>query len=213
MTTEPAVAGDQERSARDRVLLVVVVGLGLGVVTQLAQGLLPSGWSQAANSIAPWLLVAFLVGAFQPSWRSAAVAGSATLLLALVGYYAMTVLRFSIGAGSVLLLWTIGAVVGGPLFGAAGWAWKAGRRPALALGLLAAAFIAEAGYRSVILAEPAVAAAFVLGGLLIPLVLGRSRPERVNAYLWAIPMTLLGGLGFAATIVLYAVITGVGVQV
>jgi uncharacterized protein DUF6518 len=213
VTDQRAVAGNAERNAINTVLTIVVVGIGLGVVTQLAQGLLPTGWSQAANSIAPWLLVAFLVGAAQPGWRSAAVAGGATLLLALAGYYAMTLLRFAIGAGPVLLFWIIGAVVGGPVFGAAGWSWKHGRRPALALGLLAAAFIAEAGFHLVVLAEPPVAAGFALAGLLVPLTLGRSRAERIDAYLWAIPMTLLGGLGFGAFIVLYGIITGVGVGV
>jgi hypothetical protein len=213
VTDQPAAAGAAERSTITTVLTVVMAGIGLGVVTQLAQGLLPTGWSQAANSIAPWLLVAFLVGAAQPGWRPAAVAGGATLLLALVGYYAMTLLQFAIGAGPVPLFWIIGAVVGGPVFGAAGWAWRHGRRPALALGLLTAAFIAEAGFHLVVHAEPPVAAGFVLAGLLVPLVLGRSRSERIDAYLWAIPMTLLGGLGFGAFIVLYGIITGVGVGV
>jgi uncharacterized protein DUF6518 len=213
VTDQRAVAGNAERKAINTVLTIVVVGIGLGVVTQLAQGLLPTGWSQAANSIAPWLLVAFLVGAAHSRWRSAAVAGGATLLLALVGYYAMTLLRFAIGAGPVLVFWIIGAVVGGPVFGTAGWAWRRDRRPALALGLLTAAFIAEAGFHLVVLAEPPVAAGFALAGLLVPLVLGRSRAERIDAYLWAIPMTVLGGLGFGAFLVLYGIITGIGVGV
>ena len=66
----------------------MVVGLGLGVVTQVLQSVLPTGWSQAANAISPWLLVAFFIGAAMPDQGSAVVAGLATLVLALVGYYA-----------------------------------------------------------------------------------------------------------------------------
>jgi hypothetical protein len=107
------------------VVLVLVVGLATGRVTQFGQSVLPDGWSQAANAISPWLLVAFLVGSAMPGWRAAAIAGSGTLVLALVGYYAATTLRFGIGGGTPsLVFWGLGAVVGGPVFGGAGWWWR-----------------------------------------------------------------------------------------
>ena len=142
------------------------------------QGVLPTGWSQAANAISPWLLVAFLVGAAMPDRASAVVAGSATLVLALIGYYAMTQLRFGNGGGTgSLIFWGLGAAVGGPVFGLAGNVWRTGehRNRALALGLLAAVFIAEGGYHLVVLSEPGVAVGLAIGGLLVPLVLGRAR--------------------------------------
>jgi uncharacterized protein DUF6518 len=197
-----------------RALVVVVVGLGLGVVTQVLQSVLPTGWSQAANAISPWLLVAFLVGSTMPDRRSAILAGVATLVLALVGYYATTQLRYGIGGGtSSLIFWGLGAVVGGPVFGLAGHEWRNGehRARAIALGLLAAAFLAEAGYHLVVLSEPPVAAGFAIAGLLVPLVLGRSRQDRIGAYVAAVPALALGTLGFVVFIALYDFITRSGV--
>jgi hypothetical protein len=186
--------------------LVLVGGLATGVVTQLGQSILPTGWSQAANAISPWLLVAFLVGSTMPGWRAAALAGAATLVLALIGYYAMTTLRFGIGgSGSSLVFWGLGAVLGGPVFGGAGWWWRRGshRARAGALGLLTAAFIAEAGYHAIVLGEPPVAFGFLIAGLLVPLILGRSRDDRLGAYVAAVPATLLGAIGFAGAIWIY----------
>ena len=165
-------------------LLVLLAGLGTGFVTQALQSVLPTGWSQAANAISPWLLVAFLVGAVMPDRTSAVVAGAGTLILALVGYYATTQVRYGIGGGtSSLIFWGLGAVVGGPVFGLAGYTWRTGEHldRAIAIGLLAAAFLAEAGYHLIVLQEPPVAAGFVIAGLLVPLVLGRSRRDRVVA--------------------------------
>ena len=192
--------------------LVVGAGLATGVVTQLAQSVLPTGWSQAANAISPWLLVAFLVGSAMPGWRTAALAGAATLVLALLGYYAMTTLRFGIGGSTAsLVFWGLAAVVGGPVFGGAGWCWRRGshRARASALGLLTAAFIAEAGFHAIVLADALVASGFVIAGVVVPLILGRSRDDRLRAYVAAVPATLLGALGFAGAIWLYDVIASV----
>ena len=194
------------------VALILVAGIATGVLTQLGQSVLPAGWSQAANAISPWGLVGFLVGSAMPGWRTAALAGAATLVLALVGYYAMTTLRFGIGGSTAsLVFWGLGAVVGGPVFGAAGWWWRHGshRSRASAIGLLTAAFIAEAGYHAIVLAEPPVALGFVIAGLLVPLILGRSRDDRLGAYVAAVPATLLGALGFAGAIWFYSLIASV----
>ena len=196
------------RSPGTRALIVVVVGLGLGVVTQILQSVLPTGWSQAANAISPWLLVAFFIGAAMPDRGSAVVAGLATLVLALIGYYATTQLRYGIGGGtSALIFWGLGAAVGGPVFGLAGHTWRTGehRYRALALGLLAAAFIAEGGYHLLVLSEPGVAVGFAVAGLLVPVVLGRSREDRLGAYVAAVPALALGAAGFVVFIWIYDV--------
>ena len=186
----------------------MVVGLGLGVVTQILQSVLPTGWSQAANAISPWLLVAFFIGAAMPDRGSAVVAGLATLVLALVGYYATTQLRYGIGGGTgALIFWGLGAAVGGPVFGLAGHTWRTGehRYRALALGLLAAVFIAEAGYHLLVLSEPGVAIGFAIAGLLVPVVLGRSREDRLGAYVAAVPALALGAAGFVVFLWIYDV--------
>jgi hypothetical protein len=93
------------------------------------------------------------------------------------------------------------------VFGVAGRWWRVGsdRRRGAALGLLVAVAVAEGLYHVVVLAEPAVGAGFVIVGGLVPLVLGRSRDDRIAAYLAAVPALVLGGLGYAAATWLYGV--------
>ena len=196
------------RSPVGAVAIVLVAGFVTGAATQILQSVLPTGWSQAANAISPWLLVAFLVGSVMPGRASAVAAGIGTLAFALVGYYTMTMIRYGIGGGtSALIFWGLGAVVGGPVFGLAGFTWRTGdhRDRAIALGLLAAAFLAEAGYHLIVLQEPPVAAGFAIAGLLVPLILGRSRQDRLGAYVAAVPALVLGALGFAVFIWIYDV--------
>ncbi len=192
-------------------LLVLVVGLAAGVVTQVAQSVLPTGWSQAANAISPWLLVAFLVGSVMPARPSAALAGAATLVLALVGYYATTTIRYGIGGGTgALVFWGLGALVGGPIFGLAGQAWRRGpdRSSAGALGLLAAAFVGEGGYHALVLSEPNVGVGFAIAGAIVPVAVGRTRGERVGAYVAAIPALLLAAIGWTVFLWLNNVTAG-----
>lgn len=197
-----------------RVLVAAGVGLLTGALTQLGQSALPDGWSQAANSLSVWLLVAFLLGAAMPTNRWAAAAGVIGLAGALVGYYGVVELRFGYGGSTgSLLFWGIGALVGGPVFGVAGRTWRADadhRRRAAAIGLLAAVFIAEGLYLVPLLSDPRVGAAFVTVGVVIPLVLGRSRADRLGGYVAILPMLVLGALGYLAFIALYGVTAGIG---
>jgi hypothetical protein len=179
--------------------LIVVVGVTTGVLTQVGQSALPAGWSQAANAITPWLLVAFLLGSRMPDVRWAAAAGIAALLFALVGYYGMTELRYGIGGGAgSLVLWGLGALVGGPVFGVAGRWWRTGthRQRAMGIGLLAAVAIAEGIYHAAILGDSAVGAGFIVAGLLVPLILGRSSQDRIGGYVATVPALALGALGY-----------------
>ncbi|MFL5674736.1 MAG: DUF6518 family protein [Chloroflexota bacterium] len=182
-----------------RVGLIAAVGLLVGVVTQVGQGALPEGIGHVANSISPWLLVAFLLGSRMPDRRWAALAGFGTLAFALIGYYGMTQLRFGYGGGTgSLVLWSVAAAIGGPVFGVAGWTWRVedGWRRAAAIGLLGAVAIAEGCYLISILPEAAVGAVFVIVGLCVPMVLGRSMPERGRAYVAVVPALALGVSGY-----------------
>jgi hypothetical protein len=192
--------------------LVAIAGLSLGVLTQIGQSVLPDGVSQAANSISPWLLVAFLVGSRMPDRRWAALAGMAALVLALAGYYAMIELRYGYGAStSSLLLWGSAAVVGGPVFGIAGWSWRFedGWRRAAAVGLLSACAIAEGIYLIGILPDPAVGAVFAVVGALVPLVFVRSAVDRGRAYVAVIPALALGAVGYLVFIALATLTAGI----
>lgn len=183
-----------------RVGVIVGVGLVTGVVSQLAQDLLPEVWSQLGNTIAPWLLVAFLLGATMPDRRWAAGAGVAALLLAVVVFYATTTLRFGIGGGTgALVFWGTGALVGGSVFGVAGQLWRTSpdrRLRAFAIGLVAAVFIAEGLYQTRIVTWSSVGPAYLVVGALAPLVIGRSWPDRLGGYVATVPALALGAVGF-----------------
>jgi hypothetical protein len=104
---------------------LVVWGIAVGVVTLVGQEHLSTDWNPLANSVAVWLLAAFIAGAVAPSDRWAAAAGTVTLLCALLGYYvaAATVVNAPSTAYSTAI-WVAGAVIGGPIFGAAGNWWR-----------------------------------------------------------------------------------------
>jgi hypothetical protein len=186
-------------SAGGRLVIVAAVGLLVGVVTQIGQSVLPNGVSQAANAISPWLLAAFLLGSQMPDRRWAAAAGFGVLVFALVGYYGMIQLRYGYGGSTgSLAFWGLGALVGGPLFGVAGWSWRsgAGWRRAAAIGLLAAVPIAEGIYLTRILPDVTVGLGFVVVGLLVPLLFGRTSADRWRAYVAVLPALVLGAVGY-----------------
>jgi len=205
-------ASDRPATIVRRVGLIVGVGLATGALTQVGQSILPDGWSQAANAMSPWLLVAFVLGAAMPDRRWPAVAGVAALLLSLVGYYLMIELRYGYGGSrGSLLLWGTGALVGGTVFGIAGQWWRAGRpwQKAAAIGLLAAVFVAEGVYQILIQPDEAIGTGFVIVGLAVPLVAGRSRDERIGGYLAMVPALGLGLLGFVALFAVATLTSGV----
>jgi hypothetical protein len=193
-------------------LVATLVGLGAGVLTQVGQSVLPDGWSSLANSITPWLLVAFLLGSRAPGDWWAVAAGLIALLMALFGYYATVAIRYEIVASlsGAVVLWMVAAVVGGPVFALAG-RWWGDDRPwhrAIGAGLMGAAAIAEGLYFAVVLGYTPVGLAAVLIGVALPVILGRRPGDRTRGLVALAPCVLLGVAGFAATIGLYTVLTG-----
>ena len=134
-----------------------------------------------------------------PDRRWAAGAGFGALILALVGYYAMIELRYGYGASTgSLVLWGLGALVGGPVFGIAGWSWRFedGWRRAGAIGLLAAVAIAEGIYLVGIRPDAAIGIGFIIAGLLVPLAFGRTAGDRWRTYVMVLPALALGAIGY-----------------
>lgn len=211
-TSASAPARGGSAAIARRVGLIAVVGLATGALTQVGQRVLPDGWSQAANAMSPWLLVAFLLGAAMPDRRWAAAAGVAALVLSLVGYYLMIELRYGYGGSrGSLLLWGTGALIGGTVFGIAGQWWRRGRpwQVAASIGVLAAVFVAEGAYQIRIQPDAAIGLGFVIVGLVIPLVFGRSWGERLRGYVAMLPALALGALGFIALIAFANLTAGV----
>jgi hypothetical protein len=99
----------------------------------------------------PWLLLAFVTGAViaRPSWG--ALAGAATLTLA-VGTYYFAIQSSGDRAGiplqGAMTGWLAVALIAGPVFGLAGATWRSGPRfmRAPAVGLLVGALVGEVAY-------------------------------------------------------------------
>lgn len=182
-----------------RGLVVIVVGLATGVLTLLGQGFLDGDWNRLANSGAIWLSVAFAVGAIMSSDREAAIAGTAVLVLAVVGYQlASWLAQLPLGA-SAFVIWTGTALVGGPVFGVAGRRWRAdaGRSGIMASALLGAVFVAEGAFT--LWAIPDLWRAGwvqIVLGIAVVVLLGRHRRGRVTALALLVPLALLGLLAY-----------------
>jgi hypothetical protein len=197
MKAKRASGGDRGRAGRW--LLVAGAGLATGGLTLLGQAVLDAEWNRLANSGAIWLAVAFAVGSRMASDREAVVAGTATLLFALVGYeVAARVASASIGFAG-LVIWSGTALVGGPVYGLAGRRWRvgAGRGRVLALALLGAVFVAEGAYTLLAIPDLArVGWVEVVVGLALPLLLGRDARERLVGVALLVPIACLGLLVF-----------------
>lgn len=188
------------------VVRIVAVGVATGVTSQLAQDLLPEGWLQVGNAISPWLLVAFLLGSTMPDRRWAAAAGVVALAIATATFYTVTTIRFGAGGGmNAAIIWGTGALLGGSVFGVAGHGWRHGTdlARAVGIGLVGAAAICEGVYLRLILPDPWTGTAFIVAGLLVPLILGRTLPERLRGYAAIVPALVLGAIGYVAFIGFY----------
>ena len=200
------------RTAARILVAALAAGLLLGVATQFLQGILPGPLNWLANSMSGWLVPAFAVGALAPAARLAAIPGPVLLYGALAGYQLAAHLRFGYGMSTtILLFWSVGAVVGGAVFGLAGWTWRHGgdRGKAAATGLLAALLLAEGFYLWSILPDPATGVLFAAVGLAVPTLIGGSWRGRALGYAALVPCLALGAVGYAAMFVLLGVITGV----
>jgi hypothetical protein len=160
-----------------KLLLVIIGGLVVGVVTMLGQSVLPGDLNTLVNSGAIWALFAFLFSSLMPSNKWAAVAGFLTLIGTVFGYYAGVQLILDIqdvgGAG----FWGLVALVAGPIFGVAGrwWRTEKGILHVLSIGLLGGVFAAE-GIQLLRGAPNKILSGWLeIGiGILIVLILGRS---------------------------------------
>lgn len=149
MSILPIVTGESPGRAAPvsaRIVAVVVTGLGVGALTSALQKYLDSPWLSLVNSASPWLTPMYFLGVLWRRPAAAALAGLATGLLELAGYYLTAAARGFPAGHAIVVFWAVCAVVGGPVFGLAGWAWRwaAGRWRGLGAAALPAAYFAEA---------------------------------------------------------------------
>ena len=190
------------------VALGAALALGLaGRVAVRAGSELPHGYALSALGHAvialgaPWLVVAWAIGAAADTRTRGAIGGALTLALGTGGWYLLTVVHGGPAtvhyAAPMTIAWGAVALVAGALFGLAGSAWRNGRlrARAVAIAMVAGAMAGE----SLLLmrewtgrAAGAVLAA-ELAAAVIVLVLARKRvPVALTVGLFA-----LATLGFA----------------
>lgn len=199
----PAMHRTASPKAR-RVLITVVGGLSIGVLTSFGQTVLDGPLSALANSASAWLVLPWVLGALMATRRGAIAAGLGGCLLQVVGYYVTADLRgftsLASGLDPWIVFWTLCALAGGPLFGAAGHHWRTADARGRGLGsaVLASAFLAEGfwvyhhtlGYEGTALLWYALGACCA-GGL-------ARRPSDVRWLLLTLPAALLAEVAVTA---------------
>ncbi len=123
-------------------------GLAVGVLTSLAQGLLPDTIGSVANSAGAWSLAAFLLClSCRTPWRGAML-GALALAAMVIGYGLAANVRGIPTGRSLWLLWGVAAVIVGPVLGV-GATWVRagdGRQAAAGVAAIAGILAGEGAY-------------------------------------------------------------------
>lgn len=139
-----------------RVLWAVVLGLGMGLFSVLADGVVR--WrpvTMLGNIVSPWVLVAFGAGRWARSRGSGAVAGMLALGSGVASYYLVQAMRFTFGSGEPVtaylfdagnLIWVVAAVTVGPVMGLAGAMTRRRGGPLLVVVSPSILLLAESGF-------------------------------------------------------------------
>jgi len=203
-------------------LIAVVVGVGLGVFSLLADGVIGGRlFGILGNIAAPWGLAAFFVGRLTASPKRGAAVGALTLVVGVAVYYLGGAIR-GYAVGEANLVWTTVALVAGPVMGWSGAAIasRPERPPAIAVAAPSAMLVAEAIFLAIdrrvwdsnLGAEPyrlidlGVILALFLGGLALPVVFKKDRRQRGVVYLVVAVAGVGGAVGF---VLLRSLIVGI----
>ena len=196
-------------------LWALIAGTILGGLSRLADHL-GEPLATLGNLGWPWLVVAFKVGSMARTVFRGGIFGSLTLLVAVASYYvAMFFVDYGmsldafvvIGIPRFVVFWVAMAVVGGPIFGTAGAAWRSHRGWSRAVGI-ALLTGAIAGESLILLLErrSSFSAGILLlsciGAALLPWLLLRGR-ERLVGITLAIGFALLGLATIATLLALF----------
>lgn len=194
-------------------LVAVVVGIAIGVLSILADGILPGRlFTLLGNIAAPWAVAAFVVGYRATSPRQGALAGAFALVVGVATYYAGAAVRGSV-VGELNVVWTVVALVAGPVIGACGAAISTRREhpPLVAVVLPGAMLVAEGLFlvydrrfwrtnfaaETYRLIDVGVAFALVLGGFVLAWVFVE-RGRRRTAVLGVAGVGVIGAFAFVA---------------
>lgn len=202
-------------------VVAALVGIGLGVFSTLADGIIPGRLvTLLGNIAAPWVIAAFVVGYRASSVKQGAIAGALALLVGVVVYYGIGSVR-NYAAGNLNVIWTVVALFAGPIVGACGAAISTRRErpPLIAVIIPAAMLIGEGlfllyqrrvwrtnfGAETYRLIDVGVSLALIVGGLVAAWVFART--QRPAALAGVAVTGVLGAFGF---VLLERIIVSVG---
>ncbi len=186
-----------------KILLSSVIGLAIGVLTVLGQGVLPGSWNWLANQGTVWLIPAFFAGALGSKKFQSAMLGIISLIGMVTGYYLYAMLIQNVPHSIYfILVWTGAAVVGGFIFGIAGFLWGKDHSSKHKFGsaLIGGIFIAEGAdkfihiesYRHIL----DVATVQIIVGFTLVLLLERTAKNRIASLYMLIPVVILCLIGY-----------------
>ena len=187
--------------------VVLLAGVGGGVLTEWAQGVLTDPWAMWANSVAAWCLVAVAVGALSGGPRVAVAAGVVVELLLVGGYYAAQAVQLLPVNGVTLAGWLVAGVLGGAVFGTAGHWWRYGdtRRATVGVALTSGVLVMEGLYRAVSFPwQGSSGVVMTAVGVALALLLGRSWRQRAVVLGLLLAVVPLGWLGLELTNALFS---------
>ncbi|MGW6130151.1 DUF6518 family protein [Cellulomonas sp. NPDC055163] len=194
-----ALPADQPLDPAVGVALALVGGLLLGVATQVLHGVLPGAWSTIATSVAVWSLVGAGLGSRVTGRFAPGIVGVVTLLALTAGHAAAASLQGVPHSAGYLVVWSLGAVVGGVVFGTAGaWCRFGGTRERIAAAAVLGGVLCYEGLvRTFVVADQVPEGlTMVVLGIGAPLLVGRTTRERAYAGVALVPATALGLTAF-----------------
>lgn len=188
--------------ASTRFALAAVAGLAVGIGTSAAQTLLgDTVVAGLANAVSPWVVAPFLMGATGRVRGSAAALGVTACLASVFGYYLISALRgFGVNP-TMVVIWSVAALVAGLVFGLAGHSWttETGRERGLGAALLVAVWACESVVTyGVVLGYADDAVVFGAVAVLLLVLLGRRGRQHTAVLAWLVPAVLVGILGMFA---------------
>lgn len=186
-----------------RVILSVIIGIFIGILTVLGQGILPGSWNYLANSGTVWLLPSFFIGALGSTKIRAVRLSILSIFGMVAGYYGYSMLVQDVSHSIYyILVWFGTAVVGGIIFGLGGFLWKRenGFKHRFGSSLIGGVFITQGldifihinDYRHML----DVGIVQIVIGLLLLLFLERTNKERISSLFWLLPVVILGIVGY-----------------
>jgi hypothetical protein len=189
-----------------RIAIAVAIGIVVGAGTSFAQAQLAYPWAALANSASPWLLGGFAAGAIQLRRGIAIAAGFVACVLEVASYYVTSSARgFPVSHGWIAF-WVASALLGGPVSGWAGWAWRraTGWWQALGASFAPSTFLAEGfgAYQLRLHYESSAILYLVIGLVLFVIATRRIRPVALLACtvaLTAVGVVIYGPLLSALT--------------